>query len=226
MTNNFLLSLSMIGGITHANALLSKHKTNYLMNIEDSINYIWMSHRSYDGCSCLSSSTCTEPATVTNYSNAKSFFTVPGFYAGCYMIESLLQSTLECFFDQECIKQLQAHLSQSSPASINVTAMNSSFSSLYSENSTIKELLDSFMIEQWNVSINYEQYYNQCQSTQCTYTIETRNDLIYIVTTLFGVVGGLTTVLKLILPRLIKLVRKKREEQRTSTGKKNSKRIP
>jgi hypothetical protein len=69
----------------------------------------------------------------------------------------------------------------------------------------------------------YESYYNECQPTQCTYRIETRNDLIYIVTTLFGIVGGLITVLKLVVPRLVKLVRKKRELPGPATGKKKSK---
>jgi hypothetical protein len=80
-------------------------------------------------------------------------------------------------------------------------------------NSTIKNLVDNLMIEQWNASQIYENYYNECLPIQCTYTLETNNDMIYIVTTLFGVAGGLTTVLRLILPRLIKLIRKKKEQQ-------------
>jgi hypothetical protein len=49
--------------------------------------------------------------------------------------------------------------------------------------------------------------------------------VIYIVTTLFGIAGGLTTVLKLILPRLIRLIMKKKEEeqQQLVTGKIKSK---
>jgi hypothetical protein len=133
---------------------------------------------------------------------------VPGF---CYVIESLLQSTLECFFNQQCIDQLQGYISPSS--SMMVTALDLSLPSLYSTNSTIQELVDSLMIEQWNVSVNYEKYYNECRPIQCIYTFETRNDLIYIVTTLFAIAGGLTTVLKFILPRLMKLFRKKRREE-------------
>jgi hypothetical protein len=80
-------------------------------------------------------------------------------------------------------------------------------------NSSIKELVDKLMIEQWDVSPLYETYYNECRPTQCTYKLETNNDIIYIITTLFGVAGGLSTVLKIIIPRLIKLVRKKRWQQ-------------
>jgi hypothetical protein len=88
-------------------------------------------------------------------------------------------------------------------------------------NTTIQELVDDLMIEKWNGSTMYERYYNQCQPTQCSYAIEARNDVVHIFTTLFGIIGGLTTVLMLIIPRLVKLIRKKREQQQPDNGKKN-----
>jgi hypothetical protein len=94
----------------------------------------------------------------------------------------------------------------SSSSAINAIALNSSSPSNYSINSTIKDLVGNLMIEQWNVSTMYERYYNECQPTQCTYTTEMRNDVIYIFTTLFGIVGGLTTALKLVVPRLVKFI--------------------
>jgi hypothetical protein len=47
--------------------------------------------------------------------------------------------------------------------------------------------------------------------------------MIYIVTTLFGISGGLITVLKFIVPQLVKLVRKKKEQRQPVTGKIKSK---
>jgi hypothetical protein len=105
-----------------------------------------------------------------------------------------------------------------------VVALNESAPSLYSVNSTIEELVNDLMIEEWNGSTMYETYYNACQPTHCNYTVEARNDAIYIVTTLFGIAGGLTTALKFIVPRFVKLIRKKREQSRHSdTGKRKSK---
>ena len=76
------------------------------------------------------------------------------------------------------------------------------------------------MIEEWNLSTMYEGYYNQCRPAQCTYTYETRNDAIHIVTTLIGIVGGLVSVLRFIVPRvIIFLRRKKREQERPANGK-------
>lgn len=57
------------------------------------------------------------------------------------------------------------------------------------------------MVEQWNITSAFESYYQECQPTQCTYVFQTRNDAIYIVTTLVGLVGGLNTVLKFVTPR-------------------------
>jgi hypothetical protein len=102
---------------------------------------------------------------------------------------------------------------------MNVTALDSSVPSKYSTNSTIKDLVDNLMIEQWNATPIYEQYYNECQPTQCTYTVQTRNDIIYTISALFGIAGGLITVLKLVVPRLVKIIRKKREHPRPACGK-------
>jgi hypothetical protein len=93
--------------------------------------------------------------------------------------------------------------------------LDASLSSEYSMNSTIKELVDNLMIKQWNVSSNFENYYNECQPIERTYTFETKNDVIYIVTTLFGVAGGLTTVLELVVPRFVNIIAYYVRKQRT-----------
>jgi hypothetical protein len=79
------------------------------------------------------------------------------------------------------------------------------------------------MIEKWNATPIFERYYNECQPKNCKYSITKRNDLIYISTTLFGLAGGLTTVLELVIPRLVKFIRKKRRQTQPATGKIKSK---
>jgi hypothetical protein len=59
-----------------------------------------------------------------------------------------------------------------------VTALNSSVPSEYFQNSTIQQLLDKLMIEEWHSSLMYDSYYSECESTQCTYIVETRNGVI------------------------------------------------
>jgi hypothetical protein len=220
MTNSFLLSLSMIRDTTQANVLWSAKHTNYILS-QDPSGTVHATANRFEDCLCISSTACIASSSIYQAPNPGKLFNISGFYIGCYVLEALLQSTLECFYHQICINQLQVYFSSSS--AINATALNSSSPSNYSINSTIKDLVGNLMIEQWNVSTMYERYYNECQPTQCTYWIETGNDLIYTVTTLFGIVGGLITVLKLIVPRLVKLIRKKRERPGPATGKKKSK---
>jgi hypothetical protein len=134
----------------------------------------------------------------------QTLFDVPGFYTGCFIIESLLQSNLQYFYNQTFINQLQTYLVPS--VAITVTALDASLPSQYSSNATINELLNTLMIEEWNWTQMYDQYYNECHPIQCSYSVETSNNVIYIVTTVIGTVGGLVTVLKLVVPRLVKFI--------------------
>ena len=52
----------------------------------------------------------------------------------------------------------------------------------------------------------YDQYYNSCQPIECFYDIQTRNDALYIVTKLMGIIGGIVTVLPLIVPRVVTFI--------------------
>jgi hypothetical protein len=220
-TNAFLLSLSMIRGTIQGNALLPGLLTNYKLIVSNDNKTTFSSPNYYSGCNCATSPACIQLSAIYNYSTAITLFTVPGVYTGCYIIESLLQSTLECFYDQICINKLQSYTVSSSK--MNVAALNSSLPSQYFTNSTIEDLIDQLMVEQWNSSKIYDGYYNVCQPAQCTYTHQTRNDIIYVVTTLIGLVGGLITVLKVVVPLLVKLVRRKTELPRQEIGKIKSK---
>jgi len=79
-------------------------------------------------------------------------------------------------------------------------------SSRFLPNSTLESVVDELMVEEWTRSIMYDRYYNECQPTECTYTHETKNSIIYIVTTIFGLTGGLTAALKLLVPRLVNFI--------------------
>jgi hypothetical protein len=201
--NSFLLSLSTIQNMNQGNSLVSALQTNFYIKLPSADALITRYAKWYSNCYCGYSATCVEPSAIFDLSSDTVVFSVPGLYTGCFVIEALLQSTLECFFDQTYINQLQSYLL--SPSPMNVTALDSSLTTQYFINSTIQDLLDNLMVEQWNSSVMFNSYYNECQPAQCTYTYVTKNDIIYIVTTLIGLVGGLITVLKLVVPRLVKL---------------------
>ena len=56
-------------------------------------------------CSCTSQLPCLRPATfrIPNY------VVIKGLLVGCLPSESFLASTLECFFDFDCINLIQKH---------------------------------------------------------------------------------------------------------------------
>ena len=201
MENDFLLSRLMIRDTTQANALLSAKQTNYDMVMP---TFFTPLAKKYGGCECGSLSTCVEPSFIIS-ANGVPYFYIPGFYSGCYVIESLLQSTLQCFYSEQCIKNLQIHYT---PPLIVVRTLDSSLSSNYRINSTVQQFVDKLMIDVWSASSVYEKYYNECKPTRCTYRYETRNDIIYIFTTLFGIAGGLITTLGFIVPHSISFIRK------------------
>jgi hypothetical protein len=201
--NSFLLFLSMIRSTNQGNSLLSALQTNSHLVPSFAYDDGRDVTNLYSNCDCDYLATCVEPSAIFDLSSNTIVFSVPGLYIGCFVIEALLQSTLECFYDQTCINQLQSYLVSSLP--MYATALNSSLPTQYFIDSTIEELLDNLMVEQWNSSVMYDGYYNECQPAQCTYTHQAKNDIIYIVTTLIGLVGGLITVLKLVVPRMVKL---------------------
>jgi hypothetical protein len=203
LRSNFLSSLAMIRNTTQTNALLSGLKTNSILTLTLHNISVYIKERKYNDCSCAFSFACTQGSSIYKYPSRKPLYEVPGFYTGCYVVESLLQSTLECFYDQQSIDELTSFFSSSPP--MNVIALNASLSR-YSKNSTIKELIDNLMIEQRYTFLIFEKYYNECLPIQCTATFKTNNDIISIITTLFGIAGGLTTVLKLVIPRFVNLI--------------------
>jgi hypothetical protein len=205
--NDFSFSLSTIRDTTQSNALFSGMVSNYGFYTPGGHGYtstyvIW-----YGNCSCALSAECIDQSSVLEYPSGKVLFSVPGIYTGCYNIESLLQSDLRCFYNQSCINKILSYYT--TVPSMNIAALNKTLLVHFLENSTIQEVVDELMVEQWNHSIMYDQYYNECQPIECSYTHQTKNSIVYIVTTLIGLLGGLITVLKLIVPRVVMFVRKK-----------------
>jgi hypothetical protein len=208
-TNDFLFSLSTIRDTTQANALFAGEETNYAMYMPDGQGNGYPYTLSYGDCTCALSAECIDQSSILKYPSGKVLFSVPGIYEGCFIIESLLQSDLRCFYNQTCINIVLPYYKATPP--MNVTALDQLLSIRFSPNSTLKAIVDELMVEQWTQSIMYDRYYNECQPIKCAYTHQTKNSIVYIVTTLIGLLGGLITVLKLIVPRVVMFVRKKKE---------------
>jgi hypothetical protein len=132
-----------------------------------------------------------------------SSFLVPSFYSGCHILESLFASDFRCFHDEHCFNNLTFYVD--STLKLNATILNASLSTKFTANSTVREMIDELMVEQWKWNITFAKYFDECEPSQCTYTIGGKNDAQHVVTTMIALIGGLVKALKLVVPRVVSL---------------------
>ncbi|CAF1049442.1 unnamed protein product [Adineta steineri] len=208
MSDTFVLSLKMIRDTTQVNALFSALQTNYKLSGSKDTNNVFVMAKNYDGCSCSLSANCIRQSSIYDYNTMTILFNVTGFYTGCNVIESLLQSTLECFYNQTCINELQKYLL---PSPMYSSAVNSLSSNQSLETATINTLVSNLMVERWQPDVSYEKYYAACSPEYCSYYYNTIADnseinTYYIVVLMFFLVGGPLSVLKLLISALTKII--------------------
>ncbi|CAF1669979.1 unnamed protein product, partial [Adineta ricciae] len=164
------------------NAIHSGLKTNFYIK-HSNVSRLVYGSRSYSSsignCSCHRSADCTTQATIANLvlSNATvnttttvqdeiRVFNISGLKVGCLPYNSLLQSTLACFFNQSCVHQIQ----ESVPALAFVSPLSAY--SRFQQNATGKHLLDQLFIESWNQINNFTAYFQSCSAHSCTYSYD------------------------------------------------------
>ncbi|CAF1545728.1 unnamed protein product, partial [Adineta ricciae] len=201
--NTFLQSFQLIRSTTYANALGSAALTDHYYWEPSIAGYsadiIFTESIVRNGCSCGMINTCIEASVLYRNNDHTKYYQVPGMFLGCYILEALLQSTFECFYDETCINMIKP--TNNSSIIINPIPLNASLDSQYLPYTTLEIILNQLMIEKWNWSILYELYFIECQPNECRYTYETRNDAIYIITTVIGLLGGLVTALKFVISK-------------------------
>ncbi|CAF4058138.1 unnamed protein product [Adineta steineri] len=124
---------------------------------------------------------------------------LPGVVAGCLPIDGIRLSTLECFFDSNCILNLTSIASTRTTTIWIAKPLNASTPSNYSSNTLIGSLVDSLFIEDWGIASNYSSYFASCAPHSCSYEYIDHNTILYIITTLLGLYGGLTVILSFIV---------------------------
>lgn len=79
--------------------------------------------------------------------------------------------------------------------------------SRFSADTPLGVMIDELMVDQWNVALNYSAYYQQCQPLQCSYTSMVDGTLLYVLSTIVGLFGGLVTILKIFVPSIVRFAR-------------------
>jgi hypothetical protein len=134
--------------------------------------------------------------TKGTYDGINANISVPGILSDCYQLEATLGSTLECYYASACLALLHPTL--------NLTPLSLISSTKFQINTTIQTLLHELFIEQMQIQNSFNLYYTQCNPSLCTYIYSRRFDLLFMLTTIVGVCGGLATILKLIALLIVK----------------------
>ena len=231
-TNTLFLNNNMTRGNMLFSALLSDsvftEYPNYHYDVTE-YSYVYdydvrdqVYNSSIDGteCDCETTAWCVQQAVVYELDGTTPLFRIPGksvcvyiacnkqyfllltgVYVGCYMMEAVLKSDLRCFFDVECLQALKDKLYiNASSAALDHNATR------YSTVTPLFDIVSNLMVEKWFNQTSYENYFNRCHPTSCTVTYVGRGDIIQIITTTIGLIGGFTKVYKFAVPLAVTAV--------------------
>jgi hypothetical protein len=176
-----------------------------------------------DNCSCPLSDECKAPFFMRNYTfwlhghrDPPAAANFSNIFVGCFSIQALLHSSLECFFNQTCSdivqKQINEIIGSKNRSLTYVPILQASFTK-FSPKKSVGEIVNEMMIETWGDKIQYEQYYEQCAPKFCSYTLKSRNDALYVFTTMIALFGGLSVALKVIVPPIVSWIRNRTRPQ-------------
>jgi hypothetical protein len=219
-TNIFIRTLAMVREITYSNSLYTAFNTNLYPVINGIFPNVFLSilapYYSNSSCSCMTNATCT---TLVPLLIGSTVATVPGLQLGCYNNEATLQSTLECYYNQRCVDLLHSLLGPT--VAFNATALDPTLDSRFNTSSLISSLVIQMMAENWTYTSSHESFYNQCNPFECVFSYEGNNGFFETGTILMELAGGLTMIIKFLIPLIIKRLRKRplTEEQRQFEGK-------
>ena len=227
MTSSFRRLLELVRQTTLSNSLqpaLQTSKMHLLHVYPDGmldaypLETIWQIN-SQQECFCASSARCSLQSSFYNRSSYEtegyfrsfrsSLGSVPGFLAGCYPLESLLQSNLNCFFNQSCLQTVLRFFP--SRNNTNFYALQTD-QTRYSPLTTLEVLANELFIEHWSANNSFTDYFSQCAPISCTRQVTEHNRPLYIFTTLLGLYGGLTVALRLGVFFIVNQWRKRRIE--------------
>lgn len=88
------------------------------------------------------------------------------------------------------------------PKSLNETE------SQFAMNTSINDIVQQMFIESWSSNVSYTRFFQECQPRSCSYVLAERYHVLYVITTLLGLYGGITILFKLIIPFAVRQIHK------------------
>lgn len=139
-------------------------------------------------------------------------YTFEGLVFGCYMLETVLLSSLSCFYSEVCINnsryalltRLNGEGFYMLPSFMKLDASSTRFNM----NDTIETFSYEMFIESWNSDVSYETFFNSCAPIYCTYLYYYRFDALELLTTFLSVFAGLSLGLRFLVPHALDMLKR------------------
>ncbi|CAF2215269.1 unnamed protein product, partial [Rotaria magnacalcarata] len=198
--DQFLETIKIFEAVSYGNQLMSEQFLYYIQYVDSSDIKMRLEVQDYFNCSCYLSPSCLiaiglYDVNLLTWEIENTIVVVPNFFLGCSQIEGLKKSTLECFYNQSCMIELDEYLNTHLGSPFNFSKLNKNLSS---PNELVESILNKLMIDSWTTNISFSSYYSTCSPSSCTYEYTGRNDLFFVITTILGIFGGLSLGLKLL----------------------------
>ncbi len=176
-------------------------------------------------CFCATDFDCQSPTFIGIYRLSggyapNSSYVIPGAIQGCFTFDSVLLSTLECFYsNSDCLSKIKYFVNMSFDGEfrpivmsklpwINVRPLaNDSTTSRFTPETPFSVIVKAMMIEEWNQTFSFESYYEACKPNYCTYSYEAyTQSFIEVIIKVVSMLGGLIAALRFITKQLVELV--------------------
>ena len=216
-------TLEIFRSVISSSQLMSVYQSSFVITVVSGLPVVRFDPTSFRGfaqntstsCSCVRSPRCSTQAGQFQYQfgsllTIARLWSTPGIHVSCTPIDSLLQSTLECWYDQDCISRVQTYFeNDDNPITLSITPMVvSTEKHAFEPKATIGDIVANLMLDLWEVSISYEDLFTRCAPVSCTYTYVSRNSIFYVISCVIALFGGLNMTLQLLTPLLIKTIAK------------------
>ena len=193
--SEFSRTMHLLRGYLHANTFISSYDLNWYFWTDQLLDFatLWNARIMFNNsCSCGTRRDCI---------SFRPFFSVlPGLAMGCSVLEGVMRSNLMSLYNQTVLDNLDNYLTKAY-----VKRLNDSVISRFPVHSSVEKMVDGLFVEEWYFNSSYTSFYNRCAPRYCSYTVEERNDALYVVSRILGLYGGLSVSFWLMSPSLTRL---------------------
>ncbi|CAF1487303.1 unnamed protein product, partial [Rotaria sordida] len=205
-TLNSFLHLTQLIRVTNQGNQLINSFHNFYFYLDQISEQLIPVPANYSTCSCARSSACQIPMGIFVYNwtifDYVELFRIPNFFTGCFLVESLLESTLECFYDHQCMKIIESYTSNTTT---NFSLLDTTRNS---PNETVQSIINRLMIDAWQSNISFSAYYKMCSPLSCTYEQTRRHDIVYLISSIFGLFAGLVFGIEILILIILRFIEK------------------